>query len=635
MSATAAKLRRAALAAELTTLCNRARQMETLHRASLVPVREEHRASAANLLHYLALRQVDLRPLQRRLAALGVSSLGRTEGHVMASLVAVLRNLVPEQGPLAEQIARIGFQQADQLLSRNRRRLLGHTGERPPIMVTMPSHAARDPLFVQALLEAGMTIMRINCAHDAPTDWQAMVEHLATARRNTGLSCRVQCDLPGPKLRTGQLHGPAVRFKVRRQPGSAVARFELIETASPDAGAAQPPRVVIERGKLKGVRAGDHLTVTDQRGKRRHARVEAVTPSGFLMEARKSILIGEGVEWRLEREGAIAASARTLSCPADAASVKLRAGDRILLTRDRAPVVWDHPTAIVAAVECPVADLFARIEAGQAIWFDDGHIGGRVVAVGVNRITVEITSPPDRRVKLRAGKGINLPETTLASSALSDEDHAVLAHIVRHADLIGESFVQNPADVLALGAALAELGAGDRGIILKIETRRAFENLPRLLLAGLQLPCVGVMVARGDLAVEVGYERLAEVQEEILWLCEAAHVPVIWATQVLDNLTRHGTPSRAEVTDAATAARADCVMLNKGPHILESLRFLRDVLQRMDAHQHKKSAMLRALSVATLPTEPPLPGDEVKVDQPTSAQPRDETTGSLPRPPPE
>lgn len=622
MSATAARLRRAALAAELTTLCNRARQMETLHRASLVPVREEHRASAANLLHYLALRQVDLRPLQRRLAALGVSSLGRTEGHVMASLVAVLRNLVPEQRPLAEQIAQIGFQQADQLLSRNRRRLLGHTGERPPIMVTMPSHAARDPLFVQALLEAGMTIMRINCAHDAPTDWQAMVEHLATARRNTGLFCRVQCDLPGPKLRTGQLYGPAVRFKVRRQPGSAVARFKLIETAPSDAGAAQPPCVVIERGKLKGVRAGDHLMVTDRRGKRRHARVEAVTPSGFLMEARKSILIGEGVEWQLmERGGATAASARTLSCPADAASVKLRAGDRILLTRDRAPVVWDHPTAIVAAVECPVADLFARIEAGQAIWFDDGHIGGRVVAVGVNRITVEITSPPDRRVKLRAGKGINLPETTLASSALSDEDHVVLPHIARYADLIGESFVQNPADVLALGAALSELGAGDRGIILKIETRRAFENLPRLLLAGLQLPCVGVMVARGDLAVEVGYERLAEVQEEILWLCEAAHVPVIWATQVLDNLTRHGTPSRPEVTDAAMAARADCVMLNKGPHILESLRFLRSVLERMDAHQHKKSAMLRALSVATLPTEPPLPSGEVKVDQPTSAQP--------------
>lgn len=64
------------------------------------------------------------------------------------------------------------------------------------------------------------------------------------------------------------------------------------------------------------------------------------------------------------------------------------------------------------------------------------------------------------------------------------------------------------------------------------------------------------MIDRGDLAVEIGYQRLTEIQEEILWLCEAAHVPVIWATQVLENLVKNGTPSRAEMTDAAMAERA-------------------------------------------------------------------------------
>ena len=78
---------------------------------------------------------------------------------------------------------------------------------------------------------------------------------------------------------------------------------------------------------------------------------------------------------------------------------------------------------------------------------------------------------------------------------------------------------------------------------------------------------VGVMIARGDLAVECGYERLAEVQEEMLWFCEAAHIPVIWATQVLESLAKKGMPSRAEITDAAMGERAECVMLNKGPHI--------------------------------------------------------------------
>ena len=109
---------------------------------------------------------------------------------------------------------------------------------------------------------------------------------------------------------------------------------------------------------------------------------------------------------------------------------------------------------------------------------------------------------------------------------------------------------------------------------------------------------VGVMIARGDLAVECGYQRLAEVQEEILWICEAAHVPVIWATQVLESLAKEGVPSRSEITDAAAGVRAECVMLNKGPHILLALDFLGDVLARMKGHQTKKSALMRKLSVA-------------------------------------
>jgi len=78
------------------------------------------------------------------------------------------------------------------------------------------------------------------------------------------------------------------------------------------------------------------------------------------------------------------------------------------------------------------------------------------------------------------------------------------------------------------------------------------------------------MIARGDLAVGVGYERLAELQKEILWLCEAAHLPVIWATQVLEQPSESGLPSRAEISDAAMGERAECVMLNKEPHVDEA-----------------------------------------------------------------
>ena len=94
------------------------------------------------------------------------------------------------------------------------------------------------------------------------------------------------------------------------------------------------------------------------------------------------------------------------------------------------------------------------------------------------------------------------------------------------------------------------------------------------------------MVARGNLAIEVGFDRMAEVQEEILWLSEAAHMPVTWATQVLETLAKTGIPSRAEVTDAAMGERAECVMLNKGEHILDAVRFLDDILHRSCKTHH-------------------------------------------------
>lgn len=150
-------------------------------------------------------------------------------------------------------------------------------------------------------------------------------------------------------------------------------------------------------------------------------------------------------------------------------------------------------------------------------------------------------------------------------------------------------------DVHALQAALAKQGAPHLGVVLKIETRRGFEQLPRILLSALRLPRVGVMIARGDLAVECGFERLAEVQEEIRWVSEAAHVPVTWATQVLETLAPKGVPSRAEINDAAMGERAECVMLNKGPHVVEAVRMLDGILRRMAAHMEKKTPTLRRL----------------------------------------
>ena len=295
-----------------------------------------------------------------------------------------------------------------------------------------------------------------------------------------------------------------------------------------------------------------------------------------------------------------------MGAPAPAAQfILLAPGDTLILTRAQTPgqPTLRDPAGRVrhpATIPCTEPAIFADVRPDERIWFDDGKIGGVITEVSPDEIHVRITSAKPSGDKLRADKGINLPDSDLHLPPLTPKDIEDLAFVVQHADMIGFSFVKRPEDILLLEKHLTRLGAPDRGVVLKIETRSAFEHLPNLLLAAMRNRRIGVMIARGDLAVEFGCERLAEVQEEILWICEAAHVPVIWATQVLESLAKKGVPSRAEITDAAMGERAECVMLNKGPHLVEAVRVLDDILRRMETHQSKKSARLRSLRLSAL-----------------------------------
>ena len=133
------------------------------------------------------------------------------------------------------------------------------------------------------------------------------------------------------------------------------------------------------------------------------------------------------------------------------------------------------------------------------------------------------------------------------------------------------------------------------GIILKIETQEAFKNLPSILLKAMENYPIGVMIARGDLAIETGWKNFAIIQKEILKICDAAHLPDVWATQVLENLTKKGIPTRAEITDVAVAQRAECVMLNKGPYIDRTVKMLDKILTKMQRIQKRKGKLLPTL----------------------------------------
>ncbi len=590
------------LLAEVVHLRDDARAAEAGAAGTLEAIPTAARPSARNLVHYLALRRHDLRGVQPALTALGLSSLGRAEADTLPALEAVvdaLRRMRGELPPLPD--GPLPGLAGHAAIERNADALLGPPHgdrHRARLMVTMPTQAATDPRLIEALVGQGMDVCRINGAHDGPREWIRMVERVRAAEAIHGRRCRVQLDLEGPKLRTAPLPpGPRVlRVRPDRDARGRTVRPARIAlrgaSAPPPEGEAMIP---VDASLVEGAEPGDRVALRDARGRRRRLPIVAVGDGFVVVEADRTVVFETGLPITRRRGKGTRVQATVGELPAIPGTIRVADGDALWLTAADDTAVDGAAARIAVSIPSVLADL----RPGDRVIFDDGRIAARVVEAVPTHARLRVEHARGGATNLGGDKGINLPDTDLSLPALSDSDLALLDFAVTHADLVGMSFVRRPGDVAVLHEALAARGAlGRVGVVLKIETQQGFERLPHILLEALRAPPVGVMVARGDLAVEMGFERLAEVQEEICWLCEAAHVPVIWATQVLDTLARTGLPSRAEVTDAAASAQAECVMLNKGPYIHDALGFLADVLSRMEAHRDKKSARLRALRVA-------------------------------------
>ncbi|HEY7678480.1 MAG TPA: pyruvate kinase [Candidatus Methylomirabilis sp.] len=595
-------------------------ELERKRTAQLEAMQPTYRQSARNLLHYLALRRHDIRGLQEHLAEMGLSSLGRTESHVLANLDAVLAALSHLAGaPPAESPPGgpgLTFAEGKHLLQTHTEALLGPApgGRAVRIMVTMPTEAAEDGGLVRELLARGMDVMRINCAHDDADAWAGMVHHLQRARRKVGRACRVLMDLGGPKLRTGPIEpGPrVVKWRPQRDVCGRVTAPARVwfypvgrqDLLPPGAGVAVP----VPEEWLVRLRPGDRVEFEDLRDAGRRVQITERPGLCRVGESAQTAYLGPGtvlhaggVRGRTERK--FSAEAKVGDLPPVPQTLLLKPGDTLILTRSPAagvPAVRDAAGNVLepARISCTLPEVFAHVRPNERIWFDDGKLGGLVSGIEPDILRVQITHAGEEGTRLGPDKGINLPDSHLPIAPLTAKDIEDLPFVAAHADLVGLSFVRRPEDIRELEGRLAQTARKELGLVLKIETRPGFEQLPNLLLAAFARRPVGVMIARGDLAVECGYERLAEVQEEILWFCEAAHVPVIWATEVLENLSKRGIPSRAEITDAAMAQRAECVMLGKGPYVVQAVRALDDILVRMQAHQRKKSSRLRPLRLS-------------------------------------
>lgn len=601
---------------QLDDILSRCAAIELNYAAQLSAVHPAYRDAARNLVHYLALRGTDMQELQLSLATLGLASFERSESNVMATLLTIrgaLKQLSPAPlaGGTTDEAATVVRDLKNVDAAEHRRAVLGPApeGRDVSIMVTLPSTAADSDELVSDMLTAGMSLARINCAHDDEATWSAMIRNVRSASDKTGLPCRIVMDLAGPKIRTGALQpGPkVVHIRPRRDAlGRTVAarRIRLVPDDIEWRGT-KSAVLPVSRDCVEGAREGDEFRFKDMRGRRRTMKVVVKDDKGLVVETDKGSFIATGTRLRLDRPGAGKGAGRKLrfrigELPATEQPILLRPGDTLLLDRDPipgAPAVEDADGDIVepAHISCRQPEVFGLVVPGERILLNDGKIAGTVESVNDAHLVMKVTKAKPTGSKLRGDRGINFPDSNISLPPLTSTDEEDLEFIVRHANAVSLSFVKGPRDVMALQSALSDLDARDIGIVVKVETKKGFKNLPEILLVAMRHHPVAVMIARGDLAVEAGWERLAELQEEILWLCEAARVPVIWATQVLERTAKTGQPSRAEISDAALSQRADCVMLNKGPHILTAIRMLDNILRRMQGHRYKNTLRMRKL----------------------------------------
>lgn len=462
----------------LTIVEKRQQSIEDLH--------PDQHISAANLLQYLTLRSEDIRTLQEELHINGLSSLDSSESHILRQVQEILQRLGKKFSP--EEISPCDYHKGRALITQRSTQLFGSKKDPaiPYLMVTFATQYADNYQLVKRLLEKGMNVARINCAHDNPEIWKQMIDLIHSASEETGFPCKVYMDIAGPKMRVTILGI-----------GTMPERITLVE--------------------------GQEILFAE--------RSSAFDPTEVM-----------------------------LSCDEPGIIEQLQPDDRVV--------------------------------------FDDGLIETRVKSIENGIAVLKVGRISSKKSQLKSGKGINFPDTQITIGSLTSSDREALPFICEHADLVGYSFVRKASDVKELQQILSAYEKKPK-IILKIETAEAVKNIPALLMQGMTDEVFGVMIARGDLAVEIGFERTSEIQEEILWISESAHVPVIWATQVLESLNKSGIATRAEVTDAAHGAHSECVMINKGDYVVNVLKTLIDILRRSGDHHAKKRYTFRPLKIAS------------------------------------
>ena len=286
----------------------------------------------------------------------------------------------------------------------------------------------------------------------------------------------------------------------------------------------------------------------------------------------------------------------------DGKKVMLKEGETFVLTME--DIEGDS-----SRVSLTYKGLISDIEAGRKILIDDGLIELQVMEKTANEIVCRV----DNGGELGEHKGVNVPNVPIRLPAITEKDKEDIRFgVEQEIDFIAASFVRNAECILEIRAFLNECGAPYTPIIAKIENAEGIENIDEII------RCAdGVMVARGDLGVEIPPEELPYIQKMMIQKCNDNYTPVITATQMLDSMIRNPRPTRAEVSDVANAVYdgTDVVMLSgetaAGKYPVEALKMMVHIVENTEKHldydlllqkagEHRKKGISSAIGYATV-----------------------------------
>ncbi|UMB53515.1 pyruvate kinase [Lutibacter sp. A64] len=581
-------------------------EYENRYKNQILGVHPNYTESAKNLIHYLALRSFDNAVFQDKLSKIGLPNTSSSESSVLHNLLVykTIINHLLNNHKVEKTSGFLTKSESKKLIKKHVNALFGKIdrNRNTRILVTQPTIASEDKDFAKNLTALGMDAARINCAHDSEPVWSKIIANTKQANPN----CKIFMDLGGPKLRTGKMKPgyKVIHIKPKRNTLGQVivpakvwlAPFGMLPPENAEVDAIIP----VNKKWLQKTRKGSYVTFLDSRGKKCKITIESKEGYGRWASCSDSAFVTTGTQLTVFLEKKSTSEIHTVHeiLPLEEI-IFLFEGDTLKL--NKAPILGE-PTKYDEAgnlieyphISCTLPQLFSEVKKGELIYFDDGKIEGIIKEVASDFLLIKITNAKKNGSKLKADKGINLPNSDLGINGLTEKDKEDLKFVAKNADAVNFSFVNSKNDVEDLLNEFKKLNA-DLSIVLKIETKKAFRNLPSILLKAMENYPIGVMIARGDLAIETGWKNFAVIQEEIIHICEAAHIPDIWATQVLENLAKKGIPTRAEITDAAMSQRVSCAMLNKGIYIEKAVKMLDKILCKMQSIQNKKIAILPKL----------------------------------------